>query len=232
MKKLFLAAGIAFAASVAMATTISITSGTADVIGAGAPGFLGAGQFSLFGTGVSFTGAGATTTGPCRFSFSCTGITPIGGGTAMSSEDQGLAGTVILDGITTNYLILPGQSAGAALDLTYILPAFSTVGSPATITLATPFTAFAGFQARGFNGDQPLFMNGEGIATIVLKFSGPASPGGPPSYKLQTAHYEFLVPEPGTAALILIGLVGLIVRNYWRTGRVILSPGTSFRART
>ena len=31
MKKLFLAAAIAYAASVAMATTITITSGTADI---------------------------------------------------------------------------------------------------------------------------------------------------------------------------------------------------------
>jgi hypothetical protein len=204
MKKLFFSAGIAVAASVAMATTISITGGTADVTGPG----VGTATFSLFGTGVSFTGAGRTTSGPCN-RLACTGTPGEVADAFISSEDQGLAGTVILSSITTNYLAFPNTRTGAGLDFSYFLPGFSTVGNPATVTLTTPFTALAFFDAPGFNGDQPLFMNGGGIATIALGLDSPGFPDGSPAlYRLRSAHYEFVfVPEPGTAELILLGLI-------------------------
>ena len=206
MKKVFLAAGMALAASVAMATTISITSGTADMTLPNGPTLTG--QFALFGTGVSFTGAGNTTSGPCHVPV-CTGITPIAVNAYIASGDQGLAGTVILDGITTNYALFPDQRGSAGLNLTYTLPAFSTVGNPAAVTLMTPFIGQAGILMQGFNGDQPLIMNGEGIATIELSLAFPSFPDGSPAlYRLRSAHYEFvLVPDPGTAVLILIGFI-------------------------
>ena len=201
MKKLFFSAGIAVAASVAMAATIS--SGTADL--PGNP------SFSLFGTGFSFTGAASSSTsGPCRRSY-CTGAPVMVDDAYFFSEDGGLAGTLILDGITTNYQAFPGGRISAGIDFfPYFLPGFSTVGNPATVTLTTPFEALAFFDGgRGFNGDETLFMNGGGTATIVLSIVSPGFPDGSPAlYRLQSAHYEFVsVPEPGTAALILLGLI-------------------------
>lgn len=209
MKKLFISAGIAFAASVAMATTISITSGTADMTAATYGGAYGAaGTFSLLGTGGSFTGAGHTFfLVPCK-SYYCTGITPTRVNAGLSSEEFDLSGTVSFGGNSTSYLERPGLGGGAGLSLTYTLPAFSTVGDPVFVTLTTPFTASAGFADPGFNGGQPLIMIGEGIATTTLSLLSPGFPdGSPPRYRFLSAHYEF-VPEPGTAALILIGLVG------------------------
>lgn len=205
MKKLFLSAGIAFAAAVAMATTISITSGTADMTGI--PLYGAVGTFSLFGTGGSFTGAGHTLSAmPCVGY--CSGITPTRVNAGLSSEEFDLSGTVSFGGISTSYLERPGLGGGAGLSLTYTLPAFSTVGDPVFVTLTTPFTASAGFADPGFNGGQPLIMIGEGIATTTLSLLSPGFPdGSPPRYRFLSAHYEF-VPEPGTAALILIGLVG------------------------
>jgi hypothetical protein len=125
----------------------------------------------------------------------------------MSSEESDLAGTFILNGVTTNYLFQPGLTGSAGLDLVYTLPAFSTVGNPVLVTLTTPFTATAGI-STGLN--ETFIMNGGGTATIDLSLVFPNFPDGSPAlYRLQSAHYEFvLVPEPGTAALILIGLIG------------------------
>ena len=75
MKRLFLSAGIAYAASVAMSTTIAITSGTADMT---AVTYGAVGTFSLFGTGGSFTGAGHTLSSMPCVGYGCTGITPCG----------------------------------------------------------------------------------------------------------------------------------------------------------
>jgi len=83
------------------------------------------------------------------------------------------------------------------------IPQVDTPG-PATITVTTPFTASGGIVARDFNGGEALVMEGQGTATIVLSLAFPTA------YRLQSAHYEFTaVPEPGTAALILMGFFGV-----------------------
>ena len=197
MRTLLLSAAIAFAASIGAATTITITGGSADVNGSGAA------QFSIIGDGVSFTGQGLVTPSPCKDPCAPGSSFPVHAGN--SSEDRGLSGTVIFGGNSFNYVALPGLGTDAGLDFIYVLtiPPAETPG-PSTITLTAPFTAMAGFNARTFNGGQPLVMAGQGTATIVLSLAFPTA------YKLQSAHYQFdEVPEPGTAALFLMGLAGV-----------------------
>jgi hypothetical protein len=205
MKRLFLSAGIAYAASVAMATASPLRAGTADMT---AVTYGAVGTFSLFGTGGSFTGAGHTLSSMPCVGYGCTGITPVRVNAGLSSEEFDLSGTVSFGGNSTSYLERPGLGGGGGLHLEYTLPAFSTIGDPVFVTLTTPFTGDAGFLDPRFNGGQQLIMNGEGIATITLSLISPGFPDGSPArYRFQSAHYEF-GPEPGTAALMLIGLVG------------------------
>ena len=195
MRTLLLSATIVFVSSIGAAATIAITGGSADIVG-------GVAQFSIMGDGVSFTGQGLVTPSPCNDPCAPGSSFPVSPG--ISSEDKGLSGTVIFAGNTFNYVALPSLGTDAGLDFTYVLtiPPIDAPGPP-TITLILPFTATAGFSARTFNGGQPLMMEGQGTATIVLSLAFPTA------YKFQSAHYEFAaVPEPGTAALFLLGLAG------------------------
>ena len=209
MRTLLLSAAIVLAASTGAATTIAITGGSADVVGA-----TGAAQFSITGDGVSFTGQGFVTPTPCHDL--CSPGSSFFVNTGISGEDRGISGTVIFGGNTFNYVALPGLGTTAGLGFDYVLtiPQVGTPG-PATITLTAPFTASGGIIARDFNGGEPLMMEGQGTATIVLSLAFPTA------YKLQSAHYEFTaVPEPGTAVLILIGFAGvsfgILSRGFFR----------------
>jgi len=198
MRSLLLSAAIAFAASTGAATTIAITGGSADVAGAD-----GVAQFSITGDGVSFTGQGLVTPSPCHDPCSPGSSFPVDA--VISGEDRGISGTVIFGGNIFNYVALPSFGANAGLGFDYVLtiPQVDTPG-PATITVTTPFTASGGIVARDFNGGEALVMEGQGTATIVLSLAFPTA------YRLQSAHYEFTaVPEPGTAALILMGFFGV-----------------------
>ena len=203
MRTLFLAVTIVLASSLGAAATIAITGGSADVVG-------GAAQFSIAGDGASFTGQGLVTPSPCHAPCAPGSSFPVDA--AISSEDRGLNGTVIFGGNTFNYVALPGLSTGAGLDFMYVLtiPPVDAPG-PSAITVMSPFTAIGGFSAPNFNGGQPLVMEGQGTATIVLSLAFPTA------YILQSAHYEFNpVPEPGTAALLLIGLGGVTCCRWYR----------------
>lgn len=202
MRTLFLSAAIAFAASIAAATTITITGGSADIDANGAA------QFSIFGTGLSFTGHGLISESPCNVFPTCPAGSSFLVDTLIDSEDRGFSGTVILGGNTFNYEALPGSQTTSALDFRYVL---TLPGTPATstITLMSPFIGNGGFVSPTFNGGQPLILSGQGTATLVLSLVT-GIPNTPPAYRLQSAHYEFnAIPEPGTAALILIGFAGL-----------------------
>ena len=198
MRTLLLSAAIAFAASTGVATTIAITGGSADVSGAN-----GAAQFSIIGDGALFSGQGTVTISPCHdFCFPGSSL-PVSAG--ISGEDQGISGSVIFGGNTFNYVAMPSFGADAGVGFNYVLtiPQVDTPAPP-TIILTAPFTASAGMIAQNFNGGEPLIMEGQGTATIVLSLAFPTA------YRLQSAHYEFTaIPEPGTATLILMGFAGV-----------------------
>lgn len=207
MRTLFLSLGIAFIASAGAATPITITGGSADLTPSGGIG--GVGQFSITGAGLSFTGHGSVSGVVCNFFPTCPAGSSFNVDTAISSEDQGLSGTVIFGGNTFNYSAGAGQSTTASLDLMYVLtiPGGGT-SFPSTLTLISPFTGFGGITSPAFNGGQDLLVSGQGTATLALTLIS-APPGTPPAYRLQSAHYEFTaVPEPGTATLILMGFAG------------------------
>jgi hypothetical protein len=205
---------IGLASSIAQAASIvaPITSGYADVDGAGNFDFL------LNGANVSFSGKGATTFATClpasNLVFPCTpGSTENEG--IVFTGGNGISGNIAAGGESFAYMATAVTKTSAAVDFQFSFTLPSLVAhSSNTLTLNVPFTVNASF---GSPKTEPPFdlqgfslnlLNGQGVATIDLQME-PSASGAPVMYQLQDAHLAFVAPEPAGVLLSGLGLLGL-----------------------
>src|SRR5262245_57776331 len=81
-----------------------------------------------------------------------------------------------------------------------------------TLTLSAPFTVGGGFNT--INGAFSFTFSGTGTAIATLNRYD-FTPSGLALYRLSSITYTFVppVPEPGSLALISLGVTGLVVRR-------------------
>jgi hypothetical protein len=207
--------------SVAAAAVIDapIIGGVADVTHQSGDDFASF-SFSLNGPGVSFTGQGIMTPGPCVLSLCTPGgmasVAPRNIG-SISSDDRSFGGTVTLGSDSFDYFALVDFEPSAHLDFSYSLQIPNVGGTPpATLMVSGPFTASAFFFSTA-QPDLTLSMEGRGTVTLNLQWL-PDSPFGP-GYELRSAHYAFLVPEPGTISMVLMAMAGQCLIGIRRRAR-------------
>jgi hypothetical protein len=207
------------AASVSASTiTREITSGTADLTVDLSGGFIvgAAESFFLSGPGLSFSRGGFSS-----------GIGLLGFGTEIPSEfvdlnssssGELIYGSLAVDGESEDFVFPappPGGGGAAELDFVFHLttPRIDSNGMPYGGTLSGPFTANASFSDSNFHSGDVFRFSGQGTVTAIglTLYERSENPYGipfvPSAWALESLHFDFEAPEPGTSSLLIAGIV-------------------------
>jgi hypothetical protein len=190
------------------AATLPITSGRADLIAGPRVNE----SFLLNGSGFSFSGFGINSGYPCLIG--CIPGDPIPSGLAtLSSEDRGAGGALTVGNTGCGVASGPGFPALAgSVDIEFSFN-LNTPGTnpPSSLTLTGPFTARAFFFDPNCQAGSFFVFSGQGLVTINLVLVVPLFAA--PTYNLQNMHFDFGVPEPGTATLVCLAVAALSLRG-------------------